>query len=92
MVMWAVYFGIGNSDGIFMSKKNLYPYDHETSEMEYWYHSSLILRKVSQMINDIKLLDSKSNLTNKEKYKRYILERFVIMLDPDQTCKIENLP
>jgi serine/threonine protein kinase len=92
MVMWSLYFGIGNSDGEFMSKRNLYSYDHQASEIEYWYHLSFVLRKVSQMINHIKDLNSKSNLTNKEKYKKYILERFVIMLDPDQTCTIEKLP
>ena len=92
MVMWSIYFGIGNSDGEFMSKRNLYSYDHQASQMEYWYHLSLVLRKVSEMINNIKQLNSKSNLTNKEKYKKYILERFVIMLDPDQTCTIEKLP
>ena len=92
MVMWAVYFGIGNSDGIFMSKKNLYPYDHQVIKKEYLYHLSLVLNKVSKMKNDIKLLNTESSLRKEEKYKRYILNRFIIMLDPDQTCKMEDLP
>ena len=73
-------------------KKNLYPYDHQVIKKEYLYHLSLVLNKVSKMKNDIKLLNTESSLRKEEKYKRYILNRFIIMLDPDQTCKMEDLP
>ena len=91
MVLWAIYYGVGNSNGIMMSEENLYPYDHQATKSEYDKHMGLVSKKLILYKQKYDTIDSNTS-DEMKMYEKYLLNRFLTMLNPNGNCTLEMLP